>query len=100
MVALTAAIMFAITIPWLGLWPVWVEHLAAAYGQPLGPQIPIPFAIRAVVATVLLLVFRPWSRALAAFVAIPAMYWSSLVVLLAPIAVVLRRRPRDAAEDR
>ena len=99
-VALTAAIMFAITIPWIGLWPVWVAHLAAAYGQPLGPQIPIPFAVRAVVAVILLVIFRPWSRALAAFVAIPAMYWSSLVVLLAPVAVILRRLPRPSDDAR
>ena len=99
-VAVTAAVMFAITIPWIGLWPVWVAHLAAAYGQPLGPQIPIPFAVRAVVAVGLLVLFRPWSRALAAFVAIPAMYWSSLVLLLAPAAVILRRLPRAEDEHR
>jgi hypothetical protein len=97
-VAVTAAVLFAISIPWIGLWPVWVAHLAAAYGQPLGPQIPIPFALRAVVAVGLLILFRPWSRAAAAFVAIPAMYWASLVILLAPIAVILRRLPRPADE--
>jgi hypothetical protein len=97
-VAVTAAVMVAITIPWIGLWPVWVAHLAAAYGQPLGPQIPIPFILRAAIAAGLLLLFRPWSRAMAAFVAIPAMYWGSLVLLLAPAAVVLRRLPRTAAD--
>ncbi|MFL5675762.1 MAG: hypothetical protein ACJ779_12195 [Chloroflexota bacterium] len=99
-VAVATGVMFAITIPWLGLWPTWVGHLAAAYGQPLGPQIEIPFALRAIAALGLLVLFRPWSRALAAFVAIPAMYWGSLVILLAPAAVILRRLPRAEDEDR
>ena len=96
-VAVTAAVMFAITSHGSG---------CGRSGSPTRRRVratartadPIPFAFRAVVAIGLLLLFRPWSRATAAFVAIPAMYWISLVVLLAPIAVILRRLPRKPDE--
>jgi hypothetical protein len=99
-VAATAGVLFVITLPWVGLWPEWVMHLVDAYGKPLGPQIPIPFVARGVVAVGLLALWRPWSRAAAAFVAIPAMYWSSLVIVLAPIAVIARRLPSERGLDR
>jgi hypothetical protein len=86
----------AITLPWLHLWPEYIGHLVANIGSPLGPQIPIPFWARLVGAAALLIAFRSgWARALAAVLAIPAFYWGSLVILIAPLAVVLRT-PRPA----
>ena len=64
MVALVA---FAITVPWLWLWPAWLNVLAEAYGSSgIGPQIAIPFAFRLAFAVILLALWRPWSRALPA----------------------------------
>lgn len=87
------AVFVALTIPWLHLWPEWVAHLIANIGFPLGPQIPISFPVRAVAALAILVAFRTrWARAVAATIAIPAFYWGSLVVLIAPLAIVLRDR--------
>jgi len=53
---------------------------------------------------VILAAFRTtWARALAATIAIPAFYWGSVVVLIAPVAILmrdagLRRRPGLIAE--
>jgi hypothetical protein len=90
-IVISGAVVFALSLPALWLWPAWITALTGAYGQPLGLQIPVPFAVRAVIAGTLLLLWRPWSRALAAVIAIPAFYWASLVMLLAPIAVRARR---------
>ena len=91
-----AAAALVITLPWLHLWPEWISHVVANIGSPLGPQIPIPFWARLVAAAALLLLARSgWSRALAATLAIPAFYWGSLVILLAPLAILLRT-PRPA----
>ena len=94
----------AMTVPWLYLWPQWFGLLIADLGNPgqLGPQIPIPWVLRLVAAAALLFVVRsPWARALAATLAIPAFYWASLVVLLAPVAVLVReRQAREAAPSR
>lgn len=93
----TLAIAVVITVPWLHLWGQWVQELLANVGTQLGPQLPIGLGIRLPAALILLLVVRTrWSRALAATIAIPAFYWGSLVILLAPIAVYLR----DRAETR
>jgi hypothetical protein len=92
-----ALIALAITVPWLHLWPEWVAHLVANLGLPLGPQVPIPWSIRLVAAAGLLVLTRTgWARALAATLAIPAFYWGSLVILLAPLAIFLRT-PRMAS---
>ena len=84
----------AITVPWLWLWPNWVEeHMIAALSWPtLGPQIPIALPVRLAVAGALVVARRPWATALAAAIATPAFYFGSLVLLLAPIAVVLGAR--------
>jgi hypothetical protein len=90
------ALSLVITLPWLRLWPEFLSHLVTNFGVPLGLQVPIPFTVRLVAAGLLLLVTRAgWSRALAATIAIPAFYWGSLVILLAPLAVALRA-PRPA----
>jgi len=87
-VALVAVL---ITLPWLALWPAWLGILLEAYGKPgIGPQIPVPYLARAAVALVLLVLWRPWSRAMAAVVALPAFYFASLVLFVAPAAVILR----------
>jgi hypothetical protein len=87
-----ALIALLVTLPWLSLWPEWISHLGANIGRPLGPQVPIPVSIRWALAVVLLAARRPWSRALAATIAIPAFYWGSLVILIAPVAVYIRDR--------
>jgi hypothetical protein len=90
-VAAVAAVLLAITLPWLHLWPEYATHLAANLSTPLGPQVPVSFPVRLVAAFVLLLVVRAaWARALAATLAIPAFYWGSLVILIAPVAIALR----------
>jgi hypothetical protein len=85
--------MLAITLPWLHLWPEFAAHLADNLSSQLGPQVPVPFALRIVAAVGLLVGVRvPWARALAATLAIPAFYWGSLVILIAPVAILLRGR--------
>jgi hypothetical protein len=92
-VAIVGAALAAITLPWLRLWPEWATHLIANIGFPLGPQIPISFPVRLAAALAIILVFRTtWARALAATIAIPAFYWGSLVVLIAPVAILIRER--------
>jgi hypothetical protein len=83
-------ICLAITLPWLALWPAWFAHLVDGFGQPFGPQVAVPFVIRFPIALGLVAFRRRWSRALAAFIAIPALYYGSLVVLVAPVAVICR----------
>ena len=87
-----------VTLPWLPLWPQWVGALIAASAHPLGPVIPVPFIARAVIAAVLVLLQRPWSRALGAAIISPALYWGQLVVLVAPFSLWLARH--DAVEER
>ena len=80
-----------ITLPWLSLWPAWVNLLADAYRTPgIGPQIPVPFLVRAIAAAALVIAWRPWSRAAAAVIVIPAFYWASFVLFIAPVVVILR----------
>lgn len=83
-----AAVAGLVSLPVWWLWVPWVQTMIAAYGQPLGMQIPVPFPVRLALAGGLLLLWRPWSRALAAAIAIPAFYWASFVVLLAPVSLV------------
>ena len=81
-----------VTLPWLHLWPEWVAALVETSADPLGPVIPIPWIARAAVAVVLLFFQRPWTRALAAAILSPALYWGQLVVLVAPLSLWLARR--------
>jgi hypothetical protein len=84
------AVIAGVTVPWLWLWPAWVESLVAVLqGPPLGHPIPVPLWVRAPVALALILTGRPWARALGAAIAIPAFYWISLLVLIAPLSVRL-----------
>jgi hypothetical protein len=87
---LPGAAALAITVPWLWLWPAYIEHmLAAIQDTPRGPVIGIPFPVRLVVGLALIATRKPWARALGATLALPAFYWGSLVVLVAPVAVLL-----------
>jgi hypothetical protein len=94
------AVIVGVTLPWLWLWPAWVESLVAVLqGPPLGHPIPVPLWVRAPIAVALILTGRPWARALGAAVAIPAFYWVSLLVLIAPLSVWLWSDRRGHAED-
>jgi hypothetical protein len=88
-----ALVLFAITVPWLGLWIDWIAQLTRNTSSTIaGAQMPIPLAPRLIVATGLLIVIRrPWARGLAAIVAIPAPYWVSSILLLGLIPPI--RRP-------
>ncbi len=86
------ALLSLTTVPWLPLWPQWVAALVEASSHPLGPVIPIPWIARAVVAAALLLLRRPWARALAAAIVSPGLYWGQLVILVAPFSLWLARR--------
>ena len=86
------ALFSLISLPWLPLWPQWVAALIETSAHPLGPVVPVPFVARAGVAVVLLLFQRPWTRALAAAIISPALYWGQLVVLVAPFSLWLARR--------
>lgn len=90
-------VMSLVTLPWLPLWPQWVATLIETSGHPLGPVVPVPFVARAAAAVVLLLLRRPWTRALAAAIVSPGLYWGQLVVLVAPFSLWLARR--DAVAD-
>jgi hypothetical protein len=93
-----AALAVAITLPWAHLWAQWISQLVQNIGASLGPQFPIGLWIRIPIALALLLAVRTrWARALAATIAIPAFYWASLVILLAPLFVYLRDRAQEAA---
>jgi hypothetical protein len=81
-----------ISLPWLYLWPEWIASLIVTSGQPIGPLVPVPFVFRAVIALVLLVVAKPWTRALAAAIVSPGLYWGQLVVLIAPFGLWLEGR--------
>lgn len=91
--ALGIAVLGAITIPWAGLWVEWVRLLIEAYGRDIGPMLPVPFPVRLVLSLGLLALWRPWSRAAAAIIAIPAFYWGTLIY--APIPFILWWRGRS-----
>lgn len=87
-----------VSLPWLALWPQWVTALVQTSAHPLGPVVPVSFVARAVVAVVLLLFQRPWTRALAAAIISPGLYWGQLVILVAPFSLWLARR--DSLDSR
>lgn len=88
-VLVSAVVLVAITLPWLSLWPQWIAQLVGNHADVIA--IGVPLAVRLPIAVALLLLRRPWARALAAVVAIPAFYPESFVVLLAPLCVWLGR---------
>lgn len=98
----TAAIAAAsfLLAPWM--WREWIELLIAEAGKPMaGKAIPIPLWLR-LPAAFLLVVWgartdRPWTVAVATWVAVPAMWWYSSVMLLA-ILPIRRWQRRTQAE--
>jgi hypothetical protein len=97
--ALIAGVSFLLA-PWM--WREWIELLVAEAGKPTaGKAIPIPLWMR-LPAAVLLVVWgartdRPWTVAVAAWLAIPAMWWYSCVMLLAIIPIRRWQREERAA---
>ena len=98
---IVAATVFAlVSLPWLGLWPAWIGTLLSRLPHPLGPVVPVPFVVRAIAAVGLVALQRPWTRALAAIIASPDLYWGQLVVLVAPLSLWLRRNEFAAVSKR
>jgi hypothetical protein len=91
--ALVIALAVAITIPWLYLWPEWIEYLLR---QPTTIAIHIgpPWYLRLPIALGLLLVRRPWAAALAVIVAMPSLWLGTLVLLSAVVRLWIDGRAR------
>ena len=81
---MTLAVAFLVTLPWLHLWPEWIDYLLR---QPASIDIHIgpPWYVRLPFALALLLVRRPWAPALAVVVGMPSLWLGTLVILIAPI---------------
>jgi hypothetical protein len=79
-----------VTLPWWHLWIDWAAFLTWAFDRTFAPEVPIPFLARLAVAVPLVLSGSPTARALGAAIALPAFYWGSIVVLVAPVAVLIR----------
>lgn len=97
--ALVAGVSFVLA-PWM--WREWIELLVAEAGKPMAPKaIPIPLWMRLPVALLVVAwgarTDRPWTVAVAAWLAIPAMWWYSSVMLLAMLPI--RRWQRRTAEE-
>ena len=90
-VVLVLALAFAVTLPWLHLWPEWIEHLLR---QPTSIDIHIgpPWYWRLPFAAALLLVRRPWARALAVVVGMPSLWLGTLVILSAVVRLWFDQR--------
>ncbi len=74
-----------VTLPWLYLWPQWIDNMAASIAHPTIQSAPL--LPRLALAVALLFVARPWAPVLIAAVATPAFYIHSTVLLLAPLRV-------------
>jgi hypothetical protein len=90
-VLMTVAVCFLVTLPWLHLWPEWIDYLMR---QPSSIDIHIgpPWYLRLPFAFALLLVRRPWAPALAVVVGMPSLWLGTLVILIAPIRLWLDGR--------
>lgn len=85
----------ALSLPHLTAWLWWAQRLLATLESPVGPLVPVPFLLRLPIGLGLVVVGRPWSRALGAAIATPGLYWGALVIFVAPLGIVLQReRPR------
>lgn len=90
-----SVILVAISIPWLSLWPAWVQMLTGSLGVQSDS---IPILPRLPVVAVLWLYRRPWSIAAAAALATPAFYFHSWILLLPAIRLsptVFGKGPED-----
>ncbi len=90
-------IALVVTLPWLHLWPEWIDQLQHRLGEPVGPLVPVPLWVRAPLGLLLVATQRRLGRALGAAIATPAFYWTSSVLLLAPLAVWLDDREKAGA---
>jgi hypothetical protein len=83
-VVITVVVTLVVTLPWLHLWPEWIDYLLR---QPSSIDIHIgpPWYVRLPLALALLLVRRPWASALAVVVGMPSLWLGTLVILIAPV---------------
>jgi hypothetical protein len=88
--ALAGVIMLVATFPWLELWVQWFDFLLHQPTE-IGLMLSIPWWARLPLALILLVPRRPWTTALAALVAAPGVYWTTSVLLLAPLRLYLDR---------
>ena len=91
--ALVIGAALLITLPWLHLWPEWVEYLLrqpSTIAIHIGP----PWYLRLPFALALLLLRRPWASALAVIVAMPSLWLGTLVILNAVVRLWLDGRLR------
>jgi hypothetical protein len=104
-VVLAAAMCGLVTLPVLHLWPEWFAYLlrqpaSIAISLPVGPwylRLPVALVL-AVLGSVILR--RPWLSALAVVVAMPSLYLSTTVILIAPIRLWLDGRRGADTEGR
>src|SRR5262249_42708317 len=96
------ALFALLSLPWLFLWPQWIDTLVGTSSHPLGPVVPIPWVARGAVAAGLAALRAPGARAPAAPRASPGLYWGQLVVLVAPVSLWLARNdsPSEASPFR
>jgi len=99
--AIVAGVSFLLA-PWM--WREWVDLLIAESGKPMAPKaIPIPLMVRLPAAAVLVAwgarTDRPWTVGVAAWLAIPAMWWYSSVMLLAILPIRRWQRQGTGAAD-
>ena len=92
-----SAVLVLITVPWLFLWPEWVHVMATSLNTSFEV---VPIVWRAPFVLVLLVVRRPWARAMAAALATPAFYpGHSAVLLLAGARLLISPPDRDRRQD-
>jgi hypothetical protein len=87
----TLAIALLVTLPWLHLWPEWMEYLLrqpAHIAIHIGP----PWYLRLPFALALLLLRRPWASALAVVVGMPSLWLGTLVILQSVVRLWLDGR--------
>ncbi len=87
------AVSLLVTLPWLYLWPEWLDYLLrqpSSISVHIGP----PWYQRLPFALALLLLRRPWAAALAVMVAIPSLWLGTLVILSAVVRLWFDGRSR------
>jgi hypothetical protein len=74
-----------VSLPALGLWSEWIAQLTSHFGVNIGgPEaLQFPLIPRVAVALVLVALDRPWSRMVGAIIALPTLYWPTLLLFLA-----------------
>jgi hypothetical protein len=89
--AVVLAVALLVTLPWLHLWPEWIDYVLR---QPTSIDISIgpPWFWRLPVALLLLAMRRPWASALAVVVAMPSLWLGTLVILVAVVRLWLDGR--------